>query len=214
MKSVGVCKFCKKEISSRGMMRHIKSCRKRKQANEKQVNKSKIFLLRACIGQYFVYFEIPAAKTLGDVDSFLRKHWLECCGHLSAFKIDEQSYSSYPQEEFRNKSMNKKLDEVISPGKKFSHEYDFGTTTYLELECVSQRYGNLKNIEILTRNNPLEIKCDYCEKQALKICTECMWDQGGFLCKDCIKTHKCDEYMLLPVVNSPRMGMCGYTGQK
>lgn len=26
------------------------------------------------------------------------------------------------------------------------------------------------------------------------------------------KTHECGEDMLLPVVNSPRVGMCDYTG--
>ena len=34
----------------------------------------------------------------------------------------------------------------------------------------------------------------------------------GWVCDECAPKHKCGEDMLLPVVNSPRVGMCGYTG--
>jgi len=34
----------------------------------------------------------------------------------------------------------------------------------------------------------------------------------GWLCDECAPKHKCGEDMLLPVVNSPRVGKCGYTG--
>jgi hypothetical protein len=37
--------------------------------------------------------------------------------------------------------------------------------------------------------------------------------QNPFYCEHHSEDHDCDEpEMLLPVVNSPRMGMCGYTG--
>jgi hypothetical protein len=29
----------------------------------------------------------------------------------------------------------------------------------------------------------------------------------------CVKDHECGEEMLLPMANSPRAGVCGYTGQ-
>ncbi len=35
---------------------------------------------------------------------------------------------------------------------------------------------------------------------------------AGWLCDSCAEDHKCGEDMLLPVVNSPRTGVCGYTG--
>ena len=44
------------------------------------------------------------------------------------------------------------------------------------------------------------------------VCTECVFDDGGWLCETCAVKHECGEEMLLPVVNSPRVGMCGYTG--
>jgi hypothetical protein len=69
-------------------------------------------------------------------------------------------------------------------------------------------------VELLARNDAPQIACDQCGtgKPATQICTECMYQTGGWLCDDCITTHDCDPAMLLPVVNSPRAGICGYTG--
>ena len=36
--------------------------------------------------------------------------------------------------------------------------------------------------------------------------------EDPFLCEVHTEKHDCGEEALLPVVNSPRMGMCGYTG--
>jgi len=46
----------------------------------------------------------------------------------------------------------------------------------------------------------------------VQICTECQWDGSGWLCEACAKKHECGEEMMLPVVNSPRTGVCGYSG--
>jgi hypothetical protein len=32
------------------------------------------------------------------------------------------------------------------------------------------------------------------------------------LCQACAEDHECGEDMQLPVVNSPRVGVCGYAG--
>src|SRR6266699_6043638 len=45
------------------------------------------------------------------------------------------------------------------------------------------------------------------------ICTQCIYKDKGYLCDTCARSHKCGEEMLLPLVNSPRAGVCGYTGQ-
>jgi len=60
-------------------------------------------------------------------------------------------------------------------------------------------------------NNLPEFKC-WCGKVTKEICSQCIWEETGLLCSECAKKHECGEEMLLPVVNSPRMGMCGYTG--
>ena len=107
-----------------------------------------------------------------------------------------------------------RLDNVLSLNKKFYHEYDFGSTTYLKLKVVSESSGEVKGslIRIIARNDPPQIMCSYCDKLATKICTECLWSGEGWLCNDCAKNHKCSREMFLPVVNSPRTGICGYTG--
>ena len=47
----------------------------------------------------------------------------------------------------------------------------------------------------------------------LFICAQCIYEDKGCLCDACARSHECGEEMLLPLVNSPRAGVCGYTGQ-
>ena len=52
-----------------------------------------------------------------------------------------------------------------------------------------------------------------CAEPAVQLCAECDADEGvAFLCNACAAQHECGEEMLRPVVNSPRMGVCGYSG--
>lgn len=211
MKSEGECKFCKKTISGTAMERHLSSCAERLRAGKNDEGQEMIFLLKASASPFWMYFEANASSTLEDVDSFLRGIWLECCGHLSMFTINGKNYVSQPEEDDR--SMDTCLQKVMRPGLKFVHEYDFGTTTVLDMKCVSERAGKeKKGVEILARNNLPDFRCDKCGKPAKEICTECVNEGKGLLCKECAKKHECGEDMLLPLVNSPRTGMCGYTG--
>ena len=43
---------------------------------------------------YWSHLGIRTDATLGELDGFLRELWLACCGHLSAFNIQETSYES------------------------------------------------------------------------------------------------------------------------
>lgn len=110
--------------------------------------------------------------------------------------------------------MNVKMYSVLKPNMKFQHEYDFGSTTELNLRVVMERVGEItgKPIHVLARNEPPSISCDGCGKAATKICTDCSWQDEGWLCNDCARLHGCGRDMLLPVVNSPRVGICGYKG--
>jgi len=109
-----------------------------------------------------------------------------------------------------------RLGDALKPGLKFSHEYDFGTTTDLKLKVIAERearIGKKFGVAILARNEPPEIICDECgEKPATHLCLECLGPGTGALCKDCARKHSKVHEMFLPVVNSPRVGMCGYTG--
>jgi len=219
--SKGKCYLCGGTFSKSGMTKHLKSCPKRETASEKpssrrRPRKSKIFHLvveGSYLPYYWMHLELPANATLEDLDSFLRDIWLECCGHLSAFRIEGKEYLSEPSE-FDEEGMDVELSDVLSPGMKFSHEYDFGTTTELTLKVVSEQEGETKGelIEILARNEPPPITCVSCGKTATQVCSQCIWEGEGWLCDECSREHECGEDMLLPVVNSPRVGMCGYIG--
>lgn len=212
MKSEGTCAFCKKTVSGSAMARHLLSCEKRKNASADDSAGENVFLIRASAGPYFVYFEATGTSTLEKVDAFLRILWLECCGHLSAFTIGNVRYLSYHEElEDGETDMSAKLAGVLRPTLAFVHEYDFGTTTRLDMKVIAERNGKVNGIEVLARNSPPDFRCG-CGKPAKGICMECGWREEVLLCEECAKKHKCGEDVLLPVVNSPRMGMCGYTG--
>jgi len=221
--SYGKCYFCKRTFSKKGMTRHLQSCSKRKNILEsslgnKSIKKVKIFHIIAegndYLSDYWLHIEVPAIATLEELDNLLRDVWLECCGHLSLFKIEDEIYFSEPDENWEQEDMSIELSNVLSLNKKFYHEYDFGSTTYLKLKVVSERESEIKDtsIRIIARNDPPPIMCSYCDKLSTEICTECLWSSGGWLCDDCAKKHKCSREMFLPVVNSPRTGVCGYTG--
>jgi hypothetical protein len=152
--------------------------------------------------EYWMHLKVSGGASFRVLDSFLRKTWLECCGHMSAFNVGRDEVS-----------MSKKLEGVLRPGMKLIHEYDFGSTTELLLTVISEFEADMgkKKVEILARNDPPQIKCSHCDNLATHICVECDYD-NCWLCDDCAKDHECGEDMLLPVVNSPRTGVCGYVG--
>jgi hypothetical protein len=165
--------------------------------------------------QYWLFLEAKADAGLKNLDGFLRDIWLECCGHMSSFQIGQTEYGEDPDGDMGLKSMKISLDKVLQVGTEFFHQYDFGSTTELALKVVSERqaHGKSKTITLLARNNPPIIACQLCGKQAAQICTECLWsDEISTFCDKCAESHECGDDMFLPIVNSPRVGVCGYTG--
>ena len=115
----------------------------------------------------------------------------------------------------RTSSMDVELGQVLQPGLKYTYEYDFGSTTELALKVVAEREGKLQGrknaIQIMARNELPAVSCDACgEKPAILIYQG--WDDPeSWLCKDCAKARN-NQDMMLPIANSPRVGVCGYTG--
>ena len=226
--SQGTCYLCKSTVNKVAMKKHLETCQGRvvlaatkSPTSSPKAQNGMAFLLLVegyRMPEYWMYLEAPAQATLGDLDKLLRNTWLECCGHLSAFEIAGVSYSSDAEMASGwgsgDKSMKIKLDKALEPGMKFSHEYDFGTTTELSLKVLSEREGEAKgkSIRILARNEAPVILCQSCGKPATQVCSQCVYEGEGWLCDECAEDHECGEEMFLPVVNSPRVGMCGYTG--
>lgn len=223
-KSKGKCYLCGNTYTKTGMTRHLKACKRKNIPESKSSNqeKAKFFHIVAqgtYRPYYWMHFEMPANAKLYNLDKFLRSIWLECCGHLSAFTIQEKEYSSSSPGGFDEESMDVSLGDVLESKIKFTHRYDFGSTTELDLRVVGEREGlplaggiSDKLVEVLARNDPPPIECA-CGNLATHVCMLC-WGEDGWLCDECASEHECGEEMLLPVVNSPRVGVCAYVGGK
>ncbi|MBS0272639.1 MAG: hypothetical protein JSR85_08355 [Proteobacteria bacterium] len=208
----GICNKCKQIVSIRAAKSHITKC-----LNQDIEDSFDAFLIKVQWPHknpiYWLYLSVPFKSKLEDLDLFLREIWLECCSHLSQFIINHKRYSSNfePNSFFRFEefSMAIRSEKVLVPGLKFTHEYDFGSTTELLLEVVGlmKTVAN-KEISVIIQNQEPEFKCISCGKKAKMISST----EGDCFCASCVKEEDDDELFLLPLVNSPRTGVCGYTG--
>ena len=108
--------------------------------------------------------------------------------------------------------MGERLGKRLHPGVTLDYEYDFGSTTQLSLRVLDEYSFSLPQLKIrlLARNEPPDIPCAQCGKPATQVCVEC--EGGTPMCDRCTAKHECGEEMLLPILNSPRAGVCGYCG--
>jgi Plasmid pRiA4b ORF-3-like protein len=219
--SSGTCVLCGYRSSKAAMVRHISTC-----AAAHDVSKgtpTRLFHLRVEGSEapmFWLDLEMKADATLSRLDHFLRDIWLECCGHLSAFRIDQTTYTipvDDPFDDFQDdRSMIYKVGEILgSAGQRFKYEYDFGSTTYLSLRVMGTREGVIgrRLLRLLVRNDPPVWPCGICKQPATLVCPFCIYEREAFYCVAHSGRHEChEEDVWLPVVNSPRMGTCGYTG--
>jgi hypothetical protein len=215
--SSGRCLSCSQDLPVNQMVRHLQEC----SLISRQKATGRLFLIKATAKYnpaYWLFIESDCSSSLEKLDGILRATWLECCGHLSCFTIDDKEYHIHPDSGFgeKHKDMKIRLDKVLTAGTSFNHEYDFGTTTELTLKVISQYDGKIKdNVRVLAINNPPAFKCTSCGHDATMVCSACHFNEGeddGILCKKCLENHECGEEMGTPIVNSPRTGMCGYEG--
>lgn len=227
----GFCKYCGKEYARSGMLRHLGSCKSRQKKLENENGKRKcnyfqIAIMGKYTKDYWLIVETSENTTLKELDKFIREIWVECCGHLSAFTVNGIQYESYPSTDSfwgsSSKNMNYRLRDVVDVGDNMLYEYDFGLTTELIVNIYSVREGEKKNSEIviLSRNNPPKIICSNCEQNnAMWVNPQGYYEGIPFLCDECLREEYGDEKdwdyeseFLLPICNSPRMGVCGYEG--
>lgn len=205
-KAKGVCALCRKEYAKSGMSRHLASCIKKNLADDTQADRFYHLQVTApYAGPYFLHLKADSQAFLDDLDDYLRQVWLECCGHMSAFFHQR-----------RELDPENTIEAVFSQLDKLDYEYDFGSTTELLIRSLGAYSGPVdpdEPVTILARNKMPVEKCDRCGNiPATQVCGECLATGAGLLCDRCAKTHACGEEMLLPIVNSPRCGVCGYTG--
>jgi hypothetical protein len=218
MRYPGRCELCGHVAGKAQMTRHLKACLAGKaETGDLTARVFHLVIEGRGLPMYWLHVEIPGAMTLENLDAFLRGIWLECCDHLSCFTIDGQRYSVQPAESFfggrREQTMRAKIYSVLREGLKFAHEYDYGSTTELSLRVMRTREGRFAKypgIALLARNEPPAWVCSMCGKPATRVRTT-GWGLGldSLCCDDC---GEGDEEGYLPVVNSPRTGVCGYSG--
>jgi len=207
LKSEGKCLFCNKTFAKAGINRHLDSHLSEMSVSGKS---GKSFLVKIETDKnwsntpYFLSIWVDGEATMKNIDKFLRDIWLECCEHLSKF------YDVGMQQKARN---------IFAKGLRLDYEYDFGSSTLLTLTVMKEYPIKAdQKIVLLSRNEPLHIMCAICGKApATQICVVCMdEDINAEFCDKCAPQHseKCEDFAdaSMPIVNSPRIGICGYTG--
>lgn len=161
------------------------------------------------IHKYWMYFTVPLFYDLSMIDQFFRDVWVECCDHRSDFILSNKT--THQQDMIDQNLMHQRLvGRDLHPESVIEYVYDWGTSTRLVLEVVP---GVIEcppeHITILIQNVLTKSKCKGCSHMnAEQICSYC----GGTFCQPCSERHECLDDSFLPIVNSPRAGLCGYTG--
>lgn len=202
----GMCSGCNKLFAKQSALKHVEKCFSVYQT--KPVKSCYVVKATDQTKAFWVYLLVPTQHTLEDIDIFLRELWLECCGHLSMFTVNGQRYYSICYEP-GDVPMDVKCSDVVAVGSEFSYEYDFGSTTDLNLEILAEVIHPARQVQLLMRNEMPKFTCEECKQPAIVICAGCFC----LSCKKCGKNDRCQqkEY-LYPLLNSPRTGVCGYVG--
>lgn len=216
--SRGACAYCGKEMTRGGLSRHLKTCQQRQDAITKAEHKTgsvePIYHLQvqdAWGGDFWLHLEMRGSANLGSLDQYLRAIWLECCGHMSHFAIG----GGWTGQEL---PMSTKARMLFQPGLELTHLYDYGTTSETKVKVVDVRQGKPLTghpIFLMARNHLPERRCIECDELATHLCMECLYEyaEEGWLCDEHAETHPHYGYdEPVPIVNSPRLGMCGYEG--
>jgi hypothetical protein len=219
----GICALCGASVDKRRSAAHYLACAPAHDAPSGRETDLLIFRVGAVGGaEYWLDVETDTAAALSKLDAFLRRTWLECCGHLSMFSVPPLRYSSSTSDLPRlfghantERSMASKIGAVFGHiGQKGTYDYDFGSTTRLTVELTGARVGHITKhpVRLLVRNDPLPWKCGICGELATLVCCAHESNDSPFVCDAHEAEPECGDATLLPVVNSPRMGVCGYAG--
>ncbi len=213
----GTCACCGEVITKRSVSKHLDKCPERQKllvtAESSDRPVETLWRLRvqdAYDKDFWLDLEMRGPATLKKLDDYLRAIWLECCGHLSEFTIGGWGGDKVGK--------TRKADAIFEPGLVLRHLYDFGTTSETDIKVVGFRQGKATSkhpIALLARNQmPLAI-CQECGQPAQWLCIECVYeeDKPGHLCNEHVEEHPHENYGgPMPLLNSPRTGMCGYDG--
>jgi hypothetical protein len=204
--SKGACRLCGQPYAKAGMGRHLAKCLQARGVAGATPDAGKSARLLAIdtpySSPYWLYVLASSDVTLHRLDRFLRDIWCECCGHLSEFSLGGA-----------NMGLSRKLATVPFEHSDLCYEYDFGDTTTLRIRVSADVTGLrlAKPLHLLARNDEPVYPCALCGGQATCLDAEDPWSEDTYHCDACADKEGLDE-MRLELVNSPRTGMCGYSG--
>jgi hypothetical protein len=149
-----------------------------------------------------MYLLVPMKLQLSKLDQYFRDVWLECCHHLSQFKINGITH------QYQTPNMKKTIGQTITIGSQIEYVYDFGNNTTLSIDAITICKTDNKTIKLISRNDKPYIKCKEpkCKHDSIDFCTNCQ----NTYCNQCINKSKHHCITILPIVNSPRFGICCY----
>jgi hypothetical protein len=216
-KRTGTCTYCQKTFAKSGMIRHLASCPSRKAAIQQAESQGKgnpqtLFHLRiqdAYRDDFWLDLEAKSTTKLSDLDQYLRVIWLECCGHLSKFSTEQFGDVI---------AMTRTIGTIAQTRPKLHHTYDYGTPSETRVTIVGERVGQPLTrhaIALMARNTIPPFTCIVCGQPATRLCLECLVEEEtwGSLCEQHADNPEHQGYgEPIPLVNSPRLGMCGYEG--
>lgn len=191
----GICNVCQMTLFGNEARSHITRCVEARYGirGTRDALKGRSRTVHMSAGSperpHWMELGVRADTTLREFDRFLRSVWLECCGHLSHFDIAGVVYSMMvprPQDDFDFEPMDEQEEQwrhmgrtvgtAIGPATWFEYQFDYGTTTDLELRHAGEFEGRVqalspmqpwhgRKIFILARNHPLQA-CRLCGRPA------------------------------------------------
>ena len=233
--SLGMCNLCQEMVNDLDASGHLIECIARQDlprasgSDPPGYDQSLHLSVHDGSGLYWMELAVRADTTLRQLDGFLRGMWLECCGHLSEFKIQGTRYSNLaphpddPDADFIRVDywmeddevhMDVAVADVMPEGVEVSCEYDYGSTTELYLANLGS-HGDLVGLlrprqpwhgdraAVLARNEPDE-ECVACQGPARWRLLSPVSDARELIpfCDGC--RPEAGRYQL--VMNSPREG--------
>ena len=156
---------------------------------------------------FWMHLLVRHETSLGQLDAFLRAAWLECCGHLSRFDFHgltaycpeaRNPRTGFPDDDDEDPLIgwNTPAIRAMPPGMTGVHEYDFGSTTRLQI--TSRRSVRLEcegsQVMVIARNSP--VQCDACGRETATVLTPTpgvIADPSGQLHQGIIHTALCGQ---------------------
>ncbi len=202
----GQCKFCKNDFTKKEITQHLDVCQNRKK--DKNIKNLRLRIIYPYIKKFWLIVEVNEQAKLKDLDNLIRNVWVECCGHLSLFG------------DYKNEIGKAKIIiDTLNLGDAVNYIYDFGSSTELVIETLEYTNYQLNKkgkVELVARNYLPFSNCVKCGQQATQICYACYeQEEPCSICDICAKKYhneenEKEEHYILPLVNSPRAGICGY----